>query len=83
LDDATIIDFALGTCINMAGKKRRITVVGDLEKLSRALSEGTPEKLAEREINRKAVEIGEALRRDGVYVDTELGVRISADSQNR
>lgn len=54
-------------------------MVGDLEKLSKALSEDTPEKFAEREINKKAFEISEALHRDGVYNDPKLGVRISAD----
>jgi len=53
-------------------------VVGDLEKLSRALSDDTPEKLAERELQQKAEQIQEALRRDGVYEDASLGVRISA-----
>jgi len=54
------------------------TVVGDLEKLSRALSDDTPEKLAERELQQKAQQIQEALSRDGVYEDASLGVRISA-----
>ena len=51
-------------------------MVGDLEKLSRALSE-TPEKLAERELKQKAQQIEEALRNNGVYEDASLGVRIS------
>ncbi len=53
-------------------------MVSDLEKLSRALSDGTPEKVAERGLQQKAQEIQEALRRDGVYEDTNLGVRITA-----
>jgi hypothetical protein len=54
-------------------------VVGDLKKLTQALSEDTPEKIAEREIHEKSAEIAEALRRDGVYTDAKLGVRILAD----
>jgi ADP-ribose pyrophosphatase YjhB (NUDIX family) len=53
-------------------------VVADLEKLSQALSNDTPEKLAERELREKADQILEALRRDGFYDDTKLGVRISS-----
>ena len=53
-------------------------MVGDLEKLSRALSDDTPEKLAERELQQKAQEIQDALRQTGVYEDPSLGVRISA-----
>ena len=52
-------------------------MVGDLEKLSRALSDDTPEKLVERELQQKAPQIEEALRRNGVYEDATLGVRIS------
>jgi hypothetical protein len=59
--------------------KRRIRVVSDLQKLSEALSADTPEKLAEREIRDKRAEIAEALRRDGVYTDPKLGVRILAE----
>ncbi|MBV9181507.1 MAG: hypothetical protein JO356_09345 [Acidobacteria bacterium] len=54
-------------------------MVGDLRKLTQALSEQTPEKLAEREIQEKSVEIEEALKRNGVYTDPKLGVRIVAD----
>jgi hypothetical protein len=53
-------------------------VVSDLDKLSRALSDATPEKVAERELKEKAQEIQEALLRDGVYEDAALGVRIRA-----
>ena len=60
-------------------KKRRISVVGDLRRLTQALSEDTPEKLAEREIHEKSAEIAEALQRHGVYTDPKLGVRIVAD----
>jgi hypothetical protein len=60
-------------------EKENITLVGDLEKLSQALSKDTPEKLAEREITQNAAEIQEALSRDGIYVDKKLGIRISAD----
>jgi hypothetical protein len=56
-------------------------VVGDLEKLSEALSKDTPEALAQREIARRATEIQDALCRDGVYVNEKLGIRISADLQ--
>lgn len=52
-------------------------MVGDLEKLSRALSDDTPEKLAERELKQKAQQIEAALRTNGVYEDASLGVRIS------
>jgi hypothetical protein len=52
-------------------------VVSDLEKLSRAVSEATPEKAVERELNEKAPEIREALERDGVYENRALGVKIS------
>ena len=54
-------------------------MVSDLQKLSEALSADTPEKLAEREIRDKRAEIAEALRRDGVYTDPKLGVRILAE----
>jgi hypothetical protein len=54
-------------------------LVSDLEKLSRALSQDTPEEMAEREISQRASEIESALRRDGVYVNQKLGIRISAD----
>lgn len=52
-------------------------MVGDLEKLSRAISDATPEKAAERELQQKAQQIQDALRENGVYEDTSLGVRIS------
>jgi hypothetical protein len=52
-------------------------VVTDLEKLSMAISESTPEKAAERELQQKAAEIQDALNRNGVYEDRALGVRIS------
>jgi hypothetical protein len=42
--------------------RRRIIVVGDLEKLSRALSDDTPEKQTERELKQKASEIEECTR---------------------
>ena len=53
-------------------------MVGNLEKLSRALSSDTPEKVAERELYRKAPQILDALRQYGFYDDETLGVRISA-----
>jgi len=53
-------------------------VVSDLEKLSRAISDATPEKAVARELQQKAQQIQDALRRDGVYEDANLGVRISA-----
>lgn len=52
-------------------------MVSDLEKLSRAVSDATPEKAAERELKQKAQQIREALERDGVYEDPALGLRIS------
>ena len=58
-------------------------MVGDLEKLSRALSDGTPEKVAERELQQKAQQIQDALRRDGVYEDADLRVRISSTVPQR
>ena len=54
-------------------------MVSDLKRLTQALSKDTPEKMAEREIQEKSAEIAEALRRDGVYTDPKLGVRILAD----
>jgi hypothetical protein len=54
-------------------------VVTDLEKLSKTLSEDTPEKLAERAITEKAADIATALREKGFYDDPALGIRISAD----
>ena len=53
-------------------------MVADLEKLSQTLSNDTPEKMVERELQEKAQQIREALSRDGVYEDASLGVRISA-----
>jgi hypothetical protein len=55
-------------------------VVNDLQRLSKALSEDTPEKLAERSIKDNAAEIIQALETNGVYEDSELGLRISADT---
>ena len=52
-------------------------MVTDLEKLSRAVSDATPEEAAERELKQKEQEIREALERDGVYENPALGVRIS------
>ena len=54
-------------------------MVTDLEKLSKTLSEDTPEKLAERAISERADEIAKALQTNGVYEDQALGIRISAD----
>lgn len=53
-------------------------MVTDLERLSKALSDGTPEKLVERAISEKADEIVRALETTGVYEDAKLGIRISA-----
>ena len=53
-------------------------MVGNLEKLSRALSSDTPEKIWERELQKKAPQILAALRQYGFYDDETLGVRISA-----
>jgi hypothetical protein len=55
-------------------------VVNDLQRLSKALSEDTPEKLAERSIKDNAAEIIASLEKTGVYEDAELGLRISADT---
>jgi len=55
-------------------------LVNDLQKLSKALSDDTPEKLAERVIIEKADEITKALQTDGIYEDVRLGLRISADT---
>jgi hypothetical protein len=55
-------------------------LVTDLERLSKALSDDTPEKLAERVITEKADEIAKALSTNGVYEDAKLGLRISADN---
>jgi hypothetical protein len=55
-------------------------VVTDLERLSKALSDDTPEKLAERAISENADEIAHALETTGVYEDAKLGLRISADT---
>jgi hypothetical protein len=52
-------------------------VVSDLDKLSKAISDSTPEKAVERELKQKAQEIRDALDRDGVYENAALGVRIS------
>jgi hypothetical protein len=62
----------------MGGQLRGETiVVTDLEKLSRAISEATPEKEVERELEQRAPEIRDALERTGVYENASLGVRIS------
>ncbi len=58
-------------------------MVGDLEKLSRAISDATPEKAAERELQQKAQQIQDALRENGVYEDASLGVRISTTVPRR
>ena len=55
-------------------------MVTDLERLSKALSEDTPEKLAERAITENATAIAHALETTGVYEDPKLGFRISADN---
>jgi hypothetical protein len=55
-------------------------LVTDLERLSKALSDDTPEKLAERAISENADEIANALKTTGVYEDPKLGLRISADN---
>jgi hypothetical protein len=55
-------------------------LVTDLERLSKALSDDTPEKLAEREITKNADKIAYALETTGVYEDAKLGLRISADN---
>lgn len=54
-------------------------MVTDLERLSKALSDDTPEKLAERAIRERADEIAHALETTGVFEDAKLGLRISAD----
>ena len=54
-------------------------MVTDLDKLSRAIANATPEKIAERELQQKAEQIQDALRRNGVYDDKTLGVRISTN----
>ncbi len=58
-------------------------MISNLEKLSQALSQDTPEKVAKCEIKQKASEIERALQRDGVYYDSALRVRISADVNRR
>lgn len=55
-------------------------MVTDLDRLSKALSEDTPEKLAERSIEENANKIAQALETTGVYEDPKLGLRISADN---
>jgi hypothetical protein len=55
-------------------------VVNDLQRLSKALSDDTPEKLAERSIKENAAEIIASLEKNGVYENAELGLRISADT---
>lgn len=55
------------------------TLVTDLEKLSKALADDTPEKVVERAISEKADEIAKALEKDGVYEDGRLGLHISAE----
>lgn len=55
-------------------------MVTDLERLSKALSDDTPEKLAERELRENADKIAHALETTGVYEDPKLGLRISADN---
>lgn len=52
-------------------------MVSDLEKLSKAISDATPEKAAARELEEKANEIKAALKRDGFYENFDLGLRIS------
>jgi hypothetical protein len=58
-------------------------VVTDLERLSKALSEDTPEKLAERAITENADKIAHALETEGFYEDPKLGLRICADNGHR
>ncbi len=55
-------------------------MVNDLQRLSKALSDDTPEKLAERSIKENAAEIIASLEKNGVYENAELGLRISADT---
>jgi ABC-type branched-subunit amino acid transport system substrate-binding protein len=55
-------------------------MVTDLERLSKALSDDTPEKLAERAISQNADKIARALETNGVYEDAKLGLRISANN---
>ncbi len=58
-------------------------MVTDLARLSQALSEDTPEKLAERAITENADKIAHALETTGIYEDPKLGLRISADNGHR
>ena len=58
-------------------------MVVDLEKLSRAISDATPEKAVERALQEKAPQIEDALRERGVYEDVGLGVRISTTVPHR
>jgi ABC-type branched-subunit amino acid transport system substrate-binding protein len=55
-------------------------MVTDLGRLSKALSDDTPEKLAERAISQNADKIARALETNGVYEDAKLGLRISANN---
>jgi hypothetical protein len=55
-------------------------MVTDLERLSKALSDDTPEKLAERAISQNADKIARSLETNGVYEDAKLGLRISANN---
>jgi hypothetical protein len=55
-------------------------MVTDLERLSKALSDDTPEKFAERAISQNADKIARALETTGVYEDAKLGLRISANN---
>ena len=55
-------------------------MVTDLERLSKALSEDTPEKLAERGLRDNADKIAHSLETTGVYEDPKLGLRISTDN---
>ena len=55
-------------------------MVTDLERLSKALSEDTPEKVVERAIAQNADKIAHALETQGFYHDPKLGLRISADN---
>jgi hypothetical protein len=64
------------SCINiLTGENIMVT---DLEKLSRAVADATPERIVERELQEKAKQIQETLLRGEVYEDRVLGVRISA-----
>jgi hypothetical protein len=78
-ESAKIIDFS-GTARHLySWSEEEPVMVGDLEKLSKALTNDTPEKLVERQIRDRAAEIRETLRRGEPYIDRNLGVRITAD----